>query len=127
MKISKQFGLFPLNVVWEMFECPNMLIRSNPAPEDSLITTSEMITLYVCRKQRVVLDMYFLKYEEPAKFSSAVDFDGKYAPQKEKCSLATLRVVILMNANPVVLYIESHSLIHCLKNQIQSVKHSSRL
>ena len=44
--------------------------------------------------------MYFLKYEEPAKFSSTVDFDGKYAPQKEKCSLATLRVVILMNANP---------------------------
>jgi len=50
MKISKQFGLLPLNVVWEMFECPNMLIPSNPAPEDSLTTTSEMITLYVCRK-----------------------------------------------------------------------------
>ena len=44
--------------------------------------------------------MYFLKYEEPAKFSSSVDIDGKYAPQKEKCSLATLSVVILMNANP---------------------------
>ena len=100
MKISKQFGLLPLNVVWETFECPNMLIPSNPAPEDSLTTTSEMITLYVCRTQRVVLDMYFLKYEEPAKFSSSVDIDGKYAPQKEKCSLATLRVVILMNANP---------------------------
>ena len=46
------------------------------------------------------MDMNFLKYEEPAKFSSTVDFDGKYAPQEEKCSLATLRVVILMNANP---------------------------
>ena len=45
MKISKQFGLFPLNVVWEMFECPNMLIPSNPAPEELLITISEMITL----------------------------------------------------------------------------------
>ena len=46
------------------------------------------------------MDIYFLKYKEPVKFLSTVDFDGKYASQKEKCSLATLRVVILMNANP---------------------------
>ena len=46
------------------------------------------------------MDTYFLKYKEPVKFLSTVDFDGKYASQKEKCSLATLRVVILMNANP---------------------------
>ena len=50
VKISKQLGLLPLSVVWEMFECPNMLIPSNPAPEELLITTCEMITLYVCRK-----------------------------------------------------------------------------
>jgi len=43
---------------------------------------------------------FFRIYEESAKFSSTVDIDGKYAPQEEKCSLATLRVVILMNANP---------------------------
>jgi len=45
MKISKQLGSLPLNVVWEMFECSDMLIPSNPAPEELLITTSEMICL----------------------------------------------------------------------------------
>ena len=51
-KIIKQFGLLPLNVVWEIFDSPSMLIPSNPAPVELLTATLDMVTLTVCRKYK---------------------------------------------------------------------------
>ena len=51
-KIIRQFGLLPLNVVWEIFDSPSMLIPSNSAPVELFMVTSEMVTLTVCRKYK---------------------------------------------------------------------------
>ena len=96
-KISMQFGLLPINSVWEMVESPSMLIPSNPAPVELLMVTLEMVTLTVCRKHKVALD---IRRSSFSKSCGTVKFEVKGAPQKVKRSFAIFRVVTFMNMNP---------------------------
>jgi len=58
----KQFGLLPLSTVWEMFDSPNMLTPIIPVPVELLIFTSDMATLIVFRKKKVILNFFIGKF-----------------------------------------------------------------
>ena len=88
-KNSKQFGLLPVNTLWEIFENPSMLIPTNPTSLELLMSTSEMVTLIVLRKYRVILDHFVNANSEEM-----------CAPQKAKLSFTMFSVLTFVNANP---------------------------